>query len=194
VKQNKRQLQKESTRKLILQTAYEVYAKEGFGATTTSIAKEAQIAHGSIFVHFPTVEDLKINLLEQFGTDMNRQLHELSENCSSLEEFLYAHIEILTKHQEFYRRLIGESSQLPEQVKYVYISIQSTVSFHMSKVLETCIKEGKIKKLPIHFIFNTWLGLLHYYLQNQELFAPEEVVLNRYKEELVRNFVDLLAV
>ncbi|WFR59255.1 TetR/AcrR family transcriptional regulator [Anaerocolumna sp. AGMB13025] len=194
MKQSKRQLQKESTRKLILQAAYKVYANEGFGATTTSIAKEAQIAHGSIFAHFPTVEDLKRNLLEQFGTDMNRQLHELSENDSSLEEFLYAHIEILTKHQKFYRRLIGESSQLPEQVKYIYLSIQSTVSFHMSKVLEVSIKEGTLKKIPIHFIFNTWLGLLHYYLLNQELFAPEGKVLNRYKEELVRNFLELLAV
>lgn len=194
MKENKRQLQKEATRKLILQAAYEVYSREGFDATTNRIAKEAQIAHGSIFVHFPTVEDLRASLLEQFGRDINAELHELSDNCGTLEEFLYAHIDILAKHQKFYKRLIAESSRLPETARYVYVSIQSTVSFHMSRVLENYQEGGKIKVLPIHFIFNTWLGLIHYYLSNQELFAPEDNVLNRYKEELVGNFLKLLAV
>ncbi len=194
MKQNKRQIQKETTRKLILQAAYKVYSNEGFDAATNRIAKEAQIAHGSIFVHFPTVEDLKAGLLEQFGMDINKQLHELSENCDSLEDILYAHIEILMKHQGFYKRLISESSFLPEQARYVYVSIQSTVSFHLSKVIEKYQKEGKIKMLPIHFVFNSWLGLLHYYLSNEELFAPEGSVLNRYKEELAGNFLKLLAI
>jgi AcrR family transcriptional regulator len=192
MEQNKRQLQKEATRKRILQTAYEIYSQEGFLATTNQIAKEAKIAHGSIFVHFPTVEDLKACLLEQFGRDLNQELHELSVNNSSLEEFLYAHIKILMKHQKFYKRLITESNLLPQQVKYIYVSIQSTVSFHMGNLIEACQKEGKIKKLPVHFIFNTWLGLLHYYVINEELFAPEGSVLNRYKEELVAHFIELI--
>jgi AcrR family transcriptional regulator len=194
MKQNKRQIQKESTRKLILQTAYEVYSKNGFSATTNTIAKEAQISHGSIFVHFPTVENLQICLLEQFGIDINEQLHEMSENNNSLEDILYAHIEILIRHQDFYKRLVSEGSSLPDQTKYVYISIQSSVSFHLSQVIETYQKEGKIKMLPMHFIFNTWLGLLHYYLSNQELFAPDGSVLNRYKKELVSNFINLLEI
>lgn len=191
--QNKRQIQKESTRKLILQSAYQVYSNKGFGATTNMIAKEAQISHGNIFLHFPTVEDLQICLLEQFGVDINNQLHELSKN-NSLEDILYAHIEILMKHQEFYKRLVSESNLLPAQAKYVYISIQSSVSFHLSQVVGKYQNERLIKMLPMHFIFNTWLGLLHYYLYNQELFAPDGSVLNRYKEELVNNFINLLKI
>ncbi len=192
MEQNKRKLQKDATRKRILQTAYEVYSQEGFLATTNQIAKAAKLAHGSIFVHFPTVEDLKASLLEQFRRDLNLELHELSVNNGSLEDFLYTHINILMKHQSFYKRLITESNLLPQQVKYIYVSIQSTVSFHMGNLIEACQKEGKIKKLPVHFIFNTWLGLLHYYVINEELFAPEGSVLNRYKEELVAHFIELI--
>lgn len=191
---NKRQIQKEATRRRILQAAYDVYSEEGFGAATNSIARAANIAHGSIFVHFPTVEDLKISLLEQFGSDFNKELHNMSENCASLKEFLDTHILIIMKHQRFYQRLIAESSYLPGQVKYIYVSIQSTVSFHMSKILEKSQAEGKIKILPLYFIFNTWLGLLHYYIANQELFGPEGTVFTEHKEELVRNFMDLLSV
>ncbi|WMJ87121.1 TetR/AcrR family transcriptional regulator [Anaerocolumna sp. MB42-C2] len=189
---NKRQMQKEATRKLILKAAYQIYAQEGFGASTKTIAKEAQIAHGSIFVHFPTVDELKISLLEQFGRDINTRLHELAADGSCLEEVLNAHINVLSEHEEFYKRLITESSQLPEQVKYVYVSIQSTVSFHLSQVIEKYQTDGKIKKLPMYFIFNSWISLLHYYLSNQDLFAPEGSVLIRYQEELVHNFIKML--
>lgn len=192
MKENKRQLQKENTRKLILQSAYQVYSNEGFRATTSMIAKEAQISHGNIFVHFPTVEDLLISLLEQFRTDMNEKLHESLHNNDSLEVILYTHIDMIMIHQKFYKRLITESSLLPEQAKYIYISIQSTVSFHISQVIERYQRERKIKDLPIYFIFNSWLGLLHYYLSNEELFAPDGTVLKRYKEELVNNFIHLL--
>lgn len=194
MEKNIRQIQKELTRKRILQSAYEVYSCNGFGATTNMIAKEAHISHGNIFVHFPTVADLQICLLEQFGTDINIQLHELSENNSSLKDFLHAHVEIIMKHENFYRRLVTENSLIPEQANYVYISIQSSVSFHLSQVIEKYQNDKKIKMLPIHFIFNTWLGILHYYLSNQELFAPEGSVLNRHKEELVNNFLILLTI
>ncbi|QHQ63187.1 TetR family transcriptional regulator [Anaerocolumna sedimenticola] len=189
---NKRQMQKEATRKIIIQAAYRVYSKEGFSASTSIIAKEAQIAHGSIFVHFPTVDDLKVSLLEQFGRDINTRLHDLAADGSRLEEILNAHINVLSEHEEFYKRLITESSQLPEQVKYVYVSIQSTVSFHLTQVIEKYQTDGKIKKLPIYFIFNSWISLLHYYLSNQDLFAPEGSVLIRYKDELIHNFIKML--
>ena len=189
---NKRQMQKEATRRLILKAAYQIYEREGFGASTKMIAKEAQIAHGSIFVHFPTVDDLKVSLLEQFGRDINTRLHELIADESCLDEALYAHINVLREHEGFYKRLITESSQLPEQVKYVYVSIQSTVSFHLSQVIEKYQTNGKIKNLPLYFIFNSWISLLHYYLSNQDLFAPESSVLIRYKEELVHNFIKML--
>jgi AcrR family transcriptional regulator len=194
MKQNKRQIQKESTRKRILESAYQVYSSKGFAATTNMIAKEAKISHGNIFLHFPTVEDLQICLLEQFGMDINEQLHGLSENNDSLEDILSAHIDILMEHQNFYGRLISESSVLPAQTKYVYISIQSSVSFHLGQVIGKYQEEGKIKMLPMHFIFNAWLGLLHYYLSNQELFAPGGSVLDRYKKDLVNNFLNLLAI
>jgi AcrR family transcriptional regulator len=193
MKQNKRQLQKENTRNLILKTAYQVYSDLGFGATTNMIAKEAKISHGSVFLHFPSVEDLQVCLLEQFGSEISNQLHELSEQNNTLEQILYAHLDILIKHEKFYGRLISDSSRLPLQSQYVYISIQSAVSIHLNQVIEKNQKEGLIKTLPMHFIFNSWIGLIHYYLMNQRLFAPEGSVLSRYKEELVYNFVKLLS-
>jgi AcrR family transcriptional regulator len=104
----KRQIQKEATRKLILDAAYQVYANEGFSATTNQIAKVANVSHGTIFVHFPTVDNLIICLLERFGSEINEHLHLLSEKDESLETFLAAHINILICYEDFYKRLISE--------------------------------------------------------------------------------------
>lgn len=187
----KRQIQKEATRKLILDAAYQVYADEGFSATTNKIAREAKVSHGTIFVHFPTVDNLIVCLLERFGSEINDHLHVLSEKDESLETFLGAHIDILILYESFYKRLISEISLLPEQARYVYINMQSVVSFHLNSVIERYKTDNAIKEIPMHIIFNTWLGLVHYYLTNSFLFR-EGSVLTAYKDELISNYIKLI--
>lgn len=187
----KRQIQKEATRKLILDTAYQVYADEGFSATTNQIARAANLSHGTIFVHFPTVENLIICLLERFGLEINAQFHFLAEKDESLETFLAAHISVLIRYEDFYKRLISEINVLPQEAKYVFINIQSVVSFHLNQVIERDQENETIKEIPMHIVFNSWLGLIHYYLTNSYLFAAGSV-LTDHKDELILNYIKLI--
>ena len=57
----------------------------------------------------------------------------------------------------------------------------------------TRIRRGEIRDLPHHLVFNTWIGLIHHYLSNKALFAPEGAVIARYGEELLGYFLGLLA-
>jgi len=188
----KRQRQKEQTRERIIATAIKVYSEQGFAAPTTVIASEAQISHGSIFVHFPTVESLLICLLDSFSRDLTAELHSLADSGGDIEKLLAMHIDALIKHEGFYKRLIMEAAYLPEEAKNTFAAIQSTVSIHFLQALEREIREGKIKPLPFHMLFNTWLGLVHYYLLNGELFAPRDSVLTRYKSALIECFMTLI--
>ena len=189
---DKRRLQKAQTKEKIITAALKVYSASGFFAPTTAIAKEAQVSHGTIFVHFPTVESLLVCLLESFSLDINRELHLLSESGKDMARLLAMHIDVLIKYEDFYRRLIKEAVYLPEEAKNTFIAIQSTVSIHFWQALEQEIKTGKIKDLPLHMIFNTWLGLVHYYLINGDLFAPRDSVLKRYKNALIECFMTLI--
>lgn len=188
----KRRLQKAQTRGKIIAAAIKVYSEYGFSAPTTAIAREAQIAHGSIFVHFPDVENLLVCLLELFSQDISAELHSLSESGNDITKLLNMHINVLIKHEQFYIRLIKEAVYLPEEARNTFIAIQSTVSIHFSQVLEHEIKTGKIKKLPLYMLFNTWLGLVHYYLLNGDLFAPQDSVLKRYKNTLIKCYLALI--
>lgn len=188
----KRQIQKEQTREKIIAAAIKIYAEQGFSAPTTAIASQAQISHGSIFVHFPTVESLLVCLLDSFSQDINIELHSLAESGGNIEKLLAMHIDVLIKHEGFYKRLIKETVYLPEEAKNTFIAIQSTVSIHFLQALEQEISAGKIKMISFHMLFNTWLGLVHYYLLNGDLFAPRESVLTRYKDTLVECFMALI--
>jgi len=188
----KRKQQKAQTRERIIAAALKVYSEQGFSTSTTVIADEAQVSHGSIFVHFPTVESLFLCLLDDFSQDINNELHSLSEYDNDITKLLEKHIDILIKHEGFYKRLTKEAVYLPEEAKNTFINIQSTVSIHFLQAMEKEINTGKIKPIPFHMIFNTWLGLIHYYLLNGDLFTPKESVLMRYKNTLIECFMALI--
>jgi AcrR family transcriptional regulator len=155
------------------------------------IAQKAGLAHGSIFVHFPTRENLQLAVLERFAQEFGGKLHKLSVSNCGITELLYAHIGILEKHEPFYKKAISEISSLPDETKTLLVSVQSIMSHHFGAVIKR--EQKTIKDIPLHMLFNTWIGLVHYYLQNSELFAPGASVLKRCKNELVASFVSLIS-
>ncbi|MCL1941715.1 MAG: TetR/AcrR family transcriptional regulator, partial [Synergistaceae bacterium] len=110
---SKRQLQKEQTRRKIIDAAFKIYSENGFSAATSAIAKEAGLAHGSVFLHFPSLNDLLACLLKEFGDSLTLRLHDLSRNSGTIEDLLGAYIDALSEHEKFYFRLITETSLLP---------------------------------------------------------------------------------
>lgn len=192
--ENLRLKQKNSTRKIIIESAIKQYALTGLTRTRTiDIAKTAHVSHGTIFSHFPTQEELLTSVIDEIGFRINNRLHELANGKSGVREILEAHIKGLIEFEDFYTRLVIESPLLPENIRYIFIMIQSTISFHLSQAVEKEINTGSIKKLPIHMIFNGWIGLVHYYLTNSDLFSPQESVLIRHGDEILTYYMSLIS-
>ena len=188
-----RQLQKADTRRKIIRAAYLVFSEEGFHAPTSLIAKRAGVAHGTVFVHFPTLNDLLRCLISDFGDDLSLRLHTLSRHSATLQALLEEHLNVLQAYEGFYARLLSESDRLPPEARETFVCIQSTVAFHFSRVIERETDRGTVKRVPLHMLFNTWLALIHYYLLNRDLFAsPGESVLKRYQETLVTTYLNLI--
>ncbi|CCO08132.1 TetR/AcrR family transcriptional regulator [Desulforamulus hydrothermalis] len=193
MKVSTRQIQKINTRKKIIETAYIVFSEKGFSVPSSIIAKEAGVSHGSIFAHFPTMNDLLISLLSDFGDKMGASLHVLAKKCDSVENLLKEHLKVLKEYETIYSRLISEKNRLPNEAKNTFAIIQSTVAFHFSSVIEREIEKGMVKKLPVHMLFNIWLGLVHYYLLNKDFFSDSnESVIKRYGSELLSTYLNLI--
>jgi len=187
----KRQLQKAQTKEKITVSALKMYSENGFSTPTIAIANDAQVSHGSIFVHFPTADDLLIYSIERFSEEIGNELRMLT-GSDDIAELLGMHIDVLIRHEDLYKRLIKESVYLPKEARSTLIAIQSALSFHFMQALEKAIDNGNIKDVPFHMIFNTWLGLIQYYLMNGDLFAPDGSVLEQYKDSLIKYFLKLI--
>lgn len=191
---NKRKNQKEQTRETIINVALSLYASNGIAATTTSeIAEKSKVSHGTIFVHFPNKECLIEEAISKFGAVVTIRMHEMIDLKCDMRKLLDTHLEVLSEYEDLYIKLITEVPLLGASVNHTLIGIQSNISFHISQVAEKEMKDRRIKEMPIHLLFNTWVGLIHYYLINKELFAPNQKVITSYGNELVNHFMDLIA-
>jgi AcrR family transcriptional regulator len=189
----KRQLQKAATKELILRSARKMYSNQGFSVSANAIAQEAGVAHGTIFVHFPSREVLQFQTLEQFASELGNKLHNLANAGENIKELLYAHISILEDYEPFYKNLLMELHALPQDTQMILVSLQSIISLHFGTAIALGQKAGTIKDIPSYMLFNTWIALLHYYLQNSGQFAPGKSVLKQRKKELVDSFYALIS-
>jgi AcrR family transcriptional regulator len=66
-----REIKKEQTRRLIVDTAWRLFSDRGFDrVTVVEVAHEAQVAEATVFNYFPTKEDLFFFRLEAFGSQL----------------------------------------------------------------------------------------------------------------------------
>ena len=73
-KKSRRQLQKEDTRRVILEAAYALFADRGYARTTMrALAQRAGVGLGTIFKHFPDKPSL---LVAAFQDDLGRVVQE----------------------------------------------------------------------------------------------------------------------
>ena len=192
MKMNKREEQKNKTRDRILDTAYQIMSVKGFSIPTNEISQTLGVSHGTIFAHFSTRDELVIQVVEKFGVLVTERLRELVGREEGLQGVLEAHLEGLMEQERFYCRLICERHSLPYEAQQVLIGIQSAISHRLGQVLDKEQNENQAKKIPSSFIFNTWIGLIHYHLQNQELFSSEASVIHQYKKEWIDYFIKLI--
>jgi TetR/AcrR family fatty acid metabolism transcriptional regulator len=84
----------------IIQAATKVFAKKGFfHAKISDIAKEAQVADGTIYIYFENKDDILISLFEeQMQTvldNMVAQLSKESDPVKKLQRFALAHLQLI---------------------------------------------------------------------------------------------------
>lgn len=186
--------QKQQTRQRVVDAATFLFAEKGLARTRTAdIAKRAGLSHGGIFVHFGSRDELLAEVVSETGRKITDRLHSLITNDASLSEVLHAHLQCLSECETAYTAFLRESRLLPEDTLRARIGVQSAISYHLNESAERAMEDGYVRRLPKHMLFNTWIGLVHHYLMNRELFAPSGSVLKERGEELVSHFISLIS-
>ena len=185
-----RKQKKEQTRELLLRSALEEFSRNGISATTTvEIARSAGVAHGTVFVHFPTRDDLLVQVISDFGLLINHEFKLLSRKGGGVREILASHLSIIRRYEDFYARLVIEGPLLPNDARNTIFLIQSGVSWYLNEAVEREVAEGKIRPVQVPILMNSWIGTLNYYLANRDKFAPGKSVIATCGDKLLEHFM-----
>jgi AcrR family transcriptional regulator len=185
---------KQATWGRLQEASLRLCARRGFlGVRTLEVARAAGISHGALFRHFPSREALVIDTIRLFGRRLTDRLHALAQEGAGLRQALATYLECVAENEKLYARLVTEVPHLPAAARRTWIGIQSAVSSHVAQAVEVETRQGTIRKIPLHLLFNTWTGLVHHYLTNRDLFAPGASVIRRCGDELLEHFLSLVS-
>ena len=186
--------QKENTRQGLIQEALRLFSKNGIAVTTTAeVAKAMQISHGTVFIHFPTREDLILGVVDSFGEQLASALGSKFSSEMSLKQMLTAHLHVLSAFEDFYMRLISESPCLSPHIRGQVFAMNSSLSYRFFRAAQALMKTGELKKIDqVHF-FNTWMALLHYSIMNRDLLSEQTPILQHKGPDILRNFYSLIS-
>jgi AcrR family transcriptional regulator len=187
-----RQQQKSETRQRLIEAGLKLFAERGIMATTTAeIARASGAAHGTVFLHFVTRDDLVVAVMDEFARRLQEEFDRIRQ-WASLADALQAHLRALEEFEPFYARLVAESGLLPPSVTGSLFALQAGISNRLFRAAAEEQRAGLIRPLPQPLFFNTWISLVHYYLAHRELFAPGQSVIRAKGQELREHFLSLL--
>jgi hypothetical protein len=81
---------------------------------------------------------------------------------------------------------------LPLSVRGALFTLQSDISHELFAAAKRERKLGQIRNIQGHLLFNTWVSLIHYYLANKDLFAPNSSVIGETGNELLKHYISLI--
>ena len=89
----------------IIDAATKVFAKKGFyQAKVSEIAKEAQVADGTIYLYFENKDDILISLFEEQMTlvldNMSKQIAEEKDAVKKIEKFALSHLKLIEQNKD----------------------------------------------------------------------------------------------
>ena len=154
-------------RKIILNAALEVFAREGFrGATVDEIAKAAGMSKPNLLYYFPKKDDIYRSLLEQLLDDWLDPLRDLDPEGEPLREiaaYIERKIELARDFPMESRLFANEMVRGAPILEDVLSGDLKALVDGMVTTLRGWMAEGKIAKVdPYHLIFAIWSTTQHY--------------------------------
>ncbi|MGZ3743679.1 MAG: TetR/AcrR family transcriptional regulator [Pseudobdellovibrionaceae bacterium] len=188
-----RKEQKERTKLGLIEVAENLFSRNGIGITTTAdIAKACKISHGTVFIHFPTRDELILAVVDKFGERLSAKFGRRFDPNMDLNELLHSHVSVLSEFEDFYMRLISESQSLPPQIRGQLYALNASLSYRFYQAAKSGMKSGELKKIDQAHFANTWLAILHYHIINRDLFSEKTPILKYKGDELIKHFFALI--
>jgi len=188
---NKRELHKQQTRNLLLQTARECFVRDGFLQTPVSkISAQAQVAHGTLFAHFQSKDNLILQVIDLEMSEISAAIEELLIEAEEVGEILQQYLNLLAQKEAFFTVLAKETPFYSLDLRRKLIFRDSVIrSYFFQKISE---QNNSLSAAEISSALNWLFGTLNYYLANQEIFVQSGSVIEKFRGTIIHTFKKII--
>ncbi|HYG99400.1 MAG TPA: TetR/AcrR family transcriptional regulator [Terriglobales bacterium] len=171
----------EDRRNQILETATDLFARQGYeGTTTRQIAEKARVNEAIIFRHFPSKEELYWAVIEhqcRLGKGRSHLEAQLRSNADQRSVFLNIAEDFLRRREEDDRlgRLLLFSALENHRLSHRFFQTHiAEVYEKLSEYIRERIADGTFRKVDPLIAARSFLGMLVYHYMIQELFGGKK--------------------
>jgi AcrR family transcriptional regulator len=184
---------KQATRQRLLATAKQEFIRTGYlNISTVDIARNAGVAHGTVFFHFQSKENLLVEVLDQellhLTDELRRQLGELH----GVESLLDHYLDFLEQEESFFAILARETPLYEASLRRTILGREAAVRMYFYNALEAAIEQGHYKSVDITTLLNFLFGTLNYYLSLRESFTDHNSVIAEKRQAITETFFQLI--
>jgi TetR/AcrR family transcriptional regulator len=182
-------------RRQLIEVSIDLFAKKGFGGTTTKeIAAAAGVTEAIIFRHFATKQDLYTAIVEQMCSraeteDWLRGAQNLMDrnDDESLIRYLMKGILDFTRADHRYERLILFAALEGNELALMHHNATSGVAQSLVEYIARRQREGAIIAADPHLVISIFVGAVKFYGARKYLFGcADDVDDQRAIDEMVR--------
>ncbi len=156
----------EEKRRLTLDTALKVFAREGFAeADVQVIADLAKVGKGTIYRHFGNKRELFLatarHCMDQMGEYLREQVKEDPSVAKVLREIALSYARYYELHPEAVEIMIQERASFREQVFPTYLMHRAETRAEFEAFLQAGMQRGELRELPVADVTNAFADLLY---------------------------------
>jgi AcrR family transcriptional regulator len=174
----RRSAAKQATREKLLEIAESILIRSNFKASTALIAKNANIAHGTIFFHFKDRDDLLLAVVRRLVLRLTTSLYTTYRDCENLEAFLAQYFKTVQKEEPIFKALFSGFSDFTDDTKQEVMCLLSVINYYLFEAFH---------KWSDHAIIQTmlWQGVLMYMTFFGEHMFDSEKISETYAGALI---------
>lgn len=179
----------------ILDAAIKIFSEKGFSAATTSeIAKTANVAEGTIFRYFPKKKELLhgivLRAIDIFGKnilvdELQQVIMENSDKSieKKIKAIIMNRIKVFTEYFPYIKVLLYEI-QFHEDIRELFIDmISKNIIKIVKQVIEDAKKQGEIKSISSLVACRSFIGMVLMMLMQRQ-FIPSENAFDDIEDEV----------
>lgn len=189
----KRAKAKQLTRQKILDSAKRAFIEHGFMALSTAdVARDAGVAHGTVFFHFESKEALLTEMLQRELLTITDMLYRRLYGSDDVEEMLVTYLDSLQDQELFFSTLARETPFYSPELRRAVLGYEAASRSYFCSALKREIDAGRCKDVNITTAIGILFGALNYYLSMRDSFSDGNSVIADKKQTIIETFMALI--